>query len=100
MIKIKINLATMSYTGKGVGIAIPIAIIILSAILFVYLREQERDYRIATERLEKRVTELSEIQSLKQKTSKEELESDADLALVADILEKRRFSWIEALDNS
>lgn len=99
MIKIKINLATRSYTGKGVGIAIPIAIIILSAILFLYLREQERDYRIATERLEKRVTELSEIQSLKQKTSKEELESDVDLALVADILEKRRFSWIEALDN-
>ena len=99
MIKIKINLATRSYTWKGVGIALPIAIIILSAILFLYLREQERDYRIATERLEKRVTELSEIQSLKQETSKEELESDGDLALVADILDKRRFSWIEALDN-
>ena len=99
MIKIKINLATRSYTWKGVGIALPIAIIILSAILFVYLREQERDYRIATERLEKRFTELSEIQSLKQETSKEEQKSDADLALIADILEKRRFSWIEALDN-
>lgn len=99
MIKIKINLATRSYTWKGVGIALPIAIIILSAILFVYLREQERDYRIATERLEKRFTELSEIQSLKQDTSKEEQKSDADLALIANILEKRRFSWIEALDN-
>lgn len=99
MIKIKINLATRSYTWEGVGIALPIAIIILSAILFVYLRAQERDYRIATERLEKRVTELSEIRSLKQKTPKEEQGSDADLALVADILEKRRFSWIEALDN-
>ena len=99
MIKIKINLATRSYKWKGVGIAIPIAIIILSAILFVYLRDQEKDYRIATERLEKRVTELSEIQSLKQETSKEEQESDADLALVADILEKRRFSWIGALDH-
>lgn len=99
MIKIKINLATRSYTWKGVGIALPIAITILSAILFVYLREQERDYRIATERLEKRFTELSEIHSLKQDTSKEEQKSDADMALIANILEKRRFSWIEALDN-
>ncbi|MBI4746233.1 MAG: PilN domain-containing protein, partial [Deltaproteobacteria bacterium] len=99
MIKIKINLATRSYTGTGVGIALPVAIIILSAILFVYLREQGRDYKIAAERLEMRVAELSERQSLKNETSKDKQESDADLAVVGDILGKRRFSWIEALDN-
>lgn len=99
MIKIKINLATRSYVGKGVGIVLPIAITILTAILFLYLYDQARDYRIATERLEKRVAELSERQSLTKDKSKVEQESDADLSVVTDILVKRRFSWIEALDN-
>lgn len=99
MIQIKINLATRSYAGKGVGIVLPIAIIILTATLFFYLRKQISYYRTATERLEMRVAELSERQSLKPDISKDSQESDAGLVVVADILEKRRFSWIEALDN-
>jgi hypothetical protein len=42
MIKIKINLATRSYTGTGVGIALPIAIIILGSF---FLSPHQADYR-------------------------------------------------------
>lgn len=99
MIKIKINLATRSYAGKGVEMVLPVAIIILTTTLFFYLWKQVGEYRKAEERVKMRVAELSERQSLKPERSKDSQEPDAALAVVADLLEKRRFSWIEAMDN-
>lgn len=98
MIKIKINLATRSYTGKGVGIIFPTAIIIAAAIFFVYLLKQETAYKAATERLEKRVAELS-ARLHPADASRNEQVPDAAQDVIEDILNKRRFSWIEALDN-
>jgi len=99
MNKININLATRSYTGKRLAIAFPTAALILSAVIFLYLRGQNEDYTTSAERLEKRMSDISGRRPMALETPKELMISNADLAAVGDIMEKRRFSWIRVLDN-
>lgn len=96
MIKITINLATKRYPGKGVGTALPIVLILLSSILFLYLNGKVVDNAVAINRMETRLSDLSERRPQKESAQKE---PPANMAALSDIVEQRRFSWIEALDN-
>lgn len=99
MVKIKINLATGRYAGKGVGIVLPLIIIIFTAAFFLYMRQEAGRSRASAERLEKRIAGLSEKKPPKSENSKDMFTGGPDLDTVRDILDKREFSWIEALDN-
>lgn len=99
MVKITINLATRRYPGKGVETALPAVIILLSLILFLYLSRKAGEYNDAGERVEKRIAELTELQGKKIDTAKETEASTIGLTVAGEIIEKKGFSWIGALDN-
>lgn len=99
-IKIKINLATRKYPGTGLGLVLPVSLIFFSAVLSIYLSGKAMEHVNTIDRLEKKILQVSaEMQHQKQEVSKEIKDPSFDLAAVTDILEKREFSWIGALDN-